>query len=216
MINEERCDVVWIQRRSVGAARQVGHRQAAVRRSRPAIDHFGRDPGVARDLRDQVLPRRRRDDGPAACIRQSIADLTFRCIKTDRDDHRTGPQAGQARFDPIDPVRQVDGDPVSLADASFRQVGGDRRGIHRQLRVGYRAGRIPIGNLLRPFLRMPIEELSDRRDQVYVQHRSVSRQIMLNPPLMLIVCPVIQPPASEASSATIGATSEGWPRRRIA
>jgi hypothetical protein len=32
---------------------------------------------------------------------------------------------------------------------------------------------------------------------------------MLNPPLMLIVCPVIQLPASEASNATIGATSDG-------
>ena len=32
---------------------------------------------------------------------------------------------------------------------------------------------------------------------------------------MLITWPVIQLPASDASSATIGATSEGWPSRRI-
>src|SRR6202051_5133703 len=38
---------------------------------------------------------------------------------------------------------------------------------------------------------------------------------MLNPPLMLITWPVIQLPASDARSATIGATSDGWPRRRI-
>jgi hypothetical protein len=38
---------------------------------------------------------------------------------------------------------------------------------------------------------------------------------MLNPPLMLKTWPVIQAPASDASSETIGATSEGWPRRLI-
>ena len=62
---------------------------------------------------------------------------------------------------------------------------------------------------------MPIEQFRDRCDQVHMQHRSSSRQTMLNPPLMLITWPVIQLPASEASSATIGATSDGWPSRRI-
>ena len=38
---------------------------------------------------------------------------------------------------------------------------------------------------------------------------------MLKPPLMLTTWPVIQAPASEARSDTIGATSEGWPRRRV-
>ena len=37
---------------------------------------------------------------------------------------------------------------------------------------------------------------------------------MLKPPLMLITWPVIQPLRGEASSATIGATSSGWPSRR--
>ena len=37
---------------------------------------------------------------------------------------------------------------------------------------------------------------------------------MLNPPLMLSTCPVIQPLCGEASSVTIGATSPGRPSRR--
>src|ERR1700755_3645453 len=39
---------------------------------------------------------------------------------------------------------------------------------------------------------------------------------MLYPPFTLITCPVIQAPASEAKSATGGATSDGNPSRRIA
>ena len=84
-----------------------------------------------------------------------------------------------------------------------------------ELRVGDRARRIPVRNLLRPLLRMPIEKLSRSAQSSLRAASFASRQIILNPPLMLIVCPVIQLPASEASSATIGATSEGWPRRRI-
>ncbi len=37
---------------------------------------------------------------------------------------------------------------------------------------------------------------------------------MLKPPLMLITWPVIQPECFDASSATIGAMSAAWPRRR--
>ena len=48
------------------------------------------------------------------------------------------------------------------------------------------------------------------RDQFGVQHRYT----MLKPPLMLKICPVIQPARGEASSATAGAMSSGMPSRR--
>jgi hypothetical protein len=165
-------DVVGIQRRGAGAGRQVVHCLAGLLRISAGKDQFGRDSGVARDPRHQVLSGGRSDDGPAACIRQSVADLAFHRVEADGNDHGAGPQAGEARFDPVHSVRQIDGDPVSLADARFRQIRGDRRSIPGELRVGNRARRIPVRNLLRSFLRMPIEELRDRRDQIYLQHRS--------------------------------------------
>ena len=54
--------------------------------------------------------------------------------------------------------------------------------------------------------RVPVQQFRNRGYQIGAQHAGYP-QTMLNPPLMLSTCPVIQPLCGEASKVTIGATS---------
>ena len=120
---------------SSGSGGDAGPPDASVANATPALlrirtreDRHWRDVGLAADLVHQVLPGGRRDDESASRVRQAIADLAFRRVVADGNDDRAGAQRGEACFDPVHAVRQIDRDPVAVPQTGLRQVGRDRSG----------------------------------------------------------------------------------------
>ena len=89
-----------------------------------------------------------------------------------------------------------------------------------QLGVGDCIARVAVGELAAALTGVAAQQLRYRGDEVRMQHGVslrffLSCQIMQKPPLMLSVWPEIQPECGDASMATMGAMSPGWPRRRV-
>ena len=103
-------------------------------------------------------------------------------------------------------------------------MAGEVRRAPLQLGIGDGAPRIAERDFRAAFRRMPPQQLRYRSDQIGLEHlflpidhRVLVRgwpHTMQKPPEMEITCPVIHEPLGEASRATVGAMSSGWPRRR--